>query len=116
MFLTEYKNSLDFDVKLNKFNLDVGWIKLSKFIDFNNIVDDFKISNSDPRELILLFNDILGLEDKNDMFNFEKSNFKCSLKTIVSYFVYDQKKSDIDVDTMVQRGKKTIIEILEQKN
>ena len=53
------KGGGDFTSKTNQFFLDVGWIKLTKLLDFESMLKDFKSTDLDPRELILLYKNLL---------------------------------------------------------
>jgi len=53
--LKENKGDGDFTLKTNKFDLDVGWIRLTKRLDFAAMLNDFKRTDLDPRELVLLY-------------------------------------------------------------
>jgi len=44
----------DFKTRHKQFNLDIGWVYLTKQLDFDNVVHNFKNNDIDPRELILL--------------------------------------------------------------
>ena len=40
------------------FNLNAGWILLSNSLEYVKVVEWFKTSDIDPREIILLFKDL----------------------------------------------------------
>lgn len=44
--------------KNKEFNLDAGWQLLLNRVDYQKVVDWFKLADIDPRELILLFKDL----------------------------------------------------------
>lgn len=52
----------DFSTKSDQFFLDCGWIRFINMLDFKESLNDFKSTNLDPRELILMFKDLL-IED-----------------------------------------------------
>ena len=55
------KNDSDFSKKSAAFYLDCGWIRFIKELNFKESLMDFKSSNMDPRELIMLFKSDLML-------------------------------------------------------
>jgi len=64
--LKENKGDGDFTLKTNQFDLDVGWIRLTKMLDFNGMLNDFKRTDIDPRELVLLYNKQLLLTNSKE--------------------------------------------------
>lgn len=52
--LKENKGDGDFAAKTNQFDLDVGWIRFTRMLDFPNMLNDFKRTDLDPRELVLM--------------------------------------------------------------
>ena len=57
------KSAGDFTQKSNQFYLDIGWIRLTKMLDFEKMTNDFKSTDLDPRELILLYKGLLITKD-----------------------------------------------------
>ena len=53
------KADADFSSKSDQFFLDCGWIRFINMLDFKESLNDFKSTNLDPRELILMFKDLL---------------------------------------------------------
>jgi hypothetical protein len=67
----------NFDLKRKKFNLDVAWQLLKNTTDFNQIVSSFAQTDVDPRELILLFQNLVQTASINfrQMFKIMPTNF-----------------------------------------
>ena len=53
------KGGGDFSKKQSQFYLDVGWIRLTKMLDFNHLFNDFRNTEVDPRELVLLYKSLV---------------------------------------------------------
>ena len=49
------KSDADFSKKSDQFFLDCGWIRFIRKLDFKESLADFKSTNVDPRELVMLF-------------------------------------------------------------
>jgi hypothetical protein len=64
-------------LKRKKFNLDVAWQLLKNTTDFNQIVSSFAQTDVDPRELILLFQNLVQTASINfrQMFKIMPTNF-----------------------------------------
>ena len=73
------KGDGDFQKKANQFYLDVGWIRLTKMLDFNKMMDDFKSVDNDPRELVLLYKNLLGTDKASLSRHFDITEFKFDL-------------------------------------
>ena len=62
------KSSSDFTYKANQFYLDVGWIRLTKLLQFNEVMlNDFKNTELDPRELVLLYKNLVLNNSENSL-------------------------------------------------
>lgn len=57
--MKENKGDGDFTAKTNQFDLDIGWIRLTKMMDFPGMLNDFKRTDLDPREMVLLYKNLL---------------------------------------------------------
>ena len=45
----------NFQNRLKQFNMDAGWVYLINPLDFENVIANFKQTDIDPREIVLLF-------------------------------------------------------------
>jgi hypothetical protein len=45
----------DYKLRSKQFNLDIGWVYLTKQLNFSLVYSNFKNNDIDPRELILMF-------------------------------------------------------------
>tara|TARA_B110000285_G_C14932755_1_gene518123 strand:+ start:345 stop:620 length:276 start_codon:yes stop_codon:yes gene_type:complete len=86
------KGGGDFTSKTNQFFLDVGWIKLTKLLDFQAMLKDFKSTDLDPRELILLYKSLLVYNEEALKKHFTRTQFSFDLETIVNQ--YKNEKDD----------------------
>ena len=55
IFLLKENKGQNFNNKLKQFNADAGWVYLNQQLDFENVVTNFKQTEIDPREIVLLF-------------------------------------------------------------
>lgn len=92
------KGDGDFQEKANQFYLDVGWIRLTKMLDFKMMVDDFKSTELDPRELVLLYKNLLVQDINTLKKHFDKTEFKFDLTTIISQYKMENDKMNLDTD------------------
>jgi hypothetical protein len=53
-------------------------------LDFNKMIDDFKSTDFDPRELVLLYKNLLGSDKASLSKHFNKTEFKFDLETIIN--------------------------------
>ena len=59
VFLTRGNKRADnYMQRLKMFNLNAGWIMLMNSVDYGQVVNWFKQTDIDPREIILLFKDL----------------------------------------------------------
>jgi len=77
------KGGEDFTAKSNKFYLDVGWIRLTKMLDFEGMLGDFKSADIDPRELILLYKNLLLYNQEAAARHYKSRECPYDLKTII---------------------------------
>lgn len=52
---------------------------MTKMLDFNKMMDDFKSTDNDPRELILLYKNLLGTDKASLGKHFDNTEFKFDL-------------------------------------
>jgi len=62
--LTKESKGVNFQNRLKQFNLDAGWVFLTEKLDFENAVSNFKQTDVDPRELVLLLSDLYETSPK----------------------------------------------------
>lgn len=58
IFLTKVNKGGDFQNKLKQLNIDAGWVALNSFLDYEQVINNFKQTDIDPREIILLFKEL----------------------------------------------------------
>jgi hypothetical protein len=115
------KGGGDFNLKSNKFFLDVGWIRLTKMLDFDGVLNDFKNTEMDPRELILMYKNLLVHNIDSLKKHFNKTDFQFDLKNIVDNLKLEESefiggKRSVPTDTIISDSKKIVCQILENKN
>jgi len=110
------KGGGDFTQKTNQFILDVGWIRLTKMMDFNAVVNDFKKTDLDPRELILLYKNFLVFNLDTVKKHFTRTEFIFDLRNIIEDYKRDNNKNNINTDEYIAKSKKCVALILEHKN
>jgi hypothetical protein len=110
------KGDGDFQEKANQFYLDVGWIRLTKMLDFNKMIDDFKSTDFDPRELVLLYKNLLGSDKASLSKHFNKTEFKFDLETIINQWKMENDRMDLKVEDKIKESKIKVCQILEQMN
>jgi len=103
-----------FDLKRKKFNLDVAWQLLKNTTDFNQIVSSFAQTDVDPRELILLFQNLVQTASINfrQMFKIMPTNF------LFNFLQQQQLDSftQFNLEKTHQEGKTAIRGLLEKLN
>ena len=114
--LKENKGDGDFTSKTNQFDLDVGWIRLTKMLDFNGMLSDFKITDIDPRELILMYKYLLVYNTESLKKHFTRTEFTFDISTIIDRYKMEMDKMNIKTEDEVKKSKKVVIAILEHKN
>ena len=78
------KGGGDFNQKHNQFFLDVGWIRLTKMLDFPAVLNDFRSTDLDPRELVLLYKNLfLYTNVETVKKHFTKTEFTLDIKNII---------------------------------
>lgn len=55
IFLIKENKGANFQNRLKQFNIDAGWVYLLQQLDFENVIANFKQTDIDPREIVLLF-------------------------------------------------------------
>jgi hypothetical protein len=110
------KGDGDFTEKSNQFFLDVGWIRLTKMLAFKEMLNDFKSTDLDPRELILLYKNLLVYNMEVLLKHFNKKEFGFDLQTIVNQYKMENDKMDLNTDLKIIESKKIVAQILEHKN
>mmetsp|Transcript_16010 Transcript_16010/g.24829 ORF Transcript_16010/g.24829 Transcript_16010/m.24829 type:complete len:133 (-) Transcript_16010:1603-2001(-) len=108
----------DFTAKTNQFFLDVGWIRLTKMLDFHAMVHDFKNTDLDPRELILLYKNLVvsNREAIKRNFSFKEDEFAFDLSAIIEQYKMENNRPDIKTEVKLRESKKAVAAILELKN
>ena len=64
LFLIKENKGANFQARLKQFNIDAGWVYLLQALDFNEVINNFKQTDIDPREIILLFKDLYETSSK----------------------------------------------------
>lgn len=114
--LKENKGDGDFEAKTNQFDLDVGWIRLTKMLDFVGMQNDFKRTELDPRELVLMYKYLLVYEKENLKKHFARTEFTFDIGTIIDRYKMENDKMGISTEKKVLESKGAVIAILEHKN
>lgn len=102
------KGGGDFTSKTNQFFLDVGWIRLTKMLDFNEMLNDFKNTDLDPRELILLYKNMLVYNIDALKKHFTRTEFNFDLETIINQYKMERNIKDLNVDKKIMESKKIV--------
>ena len=102
------KGGGDFTSKTNQFFLDVGWIRLTKMLDFNEMLNDFKNTDLDPRELILLYKNLLVYNIDTIKKHFTRTEFTFDLETIISQYKMEQDVKDLNIEKKIIESKKVV--------
>ena len=94
-------------------------------LDFQGMLSDFKRTDLDPRELILMYKYLLAF-DKNDEAerpfienlrnHFNKDEFTIDISIIIDRYRMQNDKMNINTSKKVQESKAYIINLLEHKN
>lgn len=58
IFLMKVNKGADFQNKLKQLNIDAGWVALTQYIDYEQVVNNFKQTDIDPREIVLMFKEL----------------------------------------------------------
>jgi hypothetical protein len=90
------KGGGDFTSKTNQFFLDVGWIRLTKMLDFNEMLNDFK--NTD----LLVYN-IDALKK-----HFTRTEFNFDLETIINQYKMEHDVKDLNIEKKIIESKKVV--------
>ena len=115
--LKENKGDGDFTAKTNQFDLDIGWIRLTKMMDFPGMLNDFKRTDLDPREMVLLYKNLLVYNhDTTLKRHFTKTEFTFDITTIIDRWKMENDKMATSTDQKVTESKGYVIQILEHKN
>ena len=110
------KGGGDFSTKQNQFFLDIGWIRLTNMLDFNGMLNEFKRTDVDPRELVAMFKNLLLQNVDGLQKHFKSTDFKHDLKAIIEAYKFEKGKNDIDTEKKVKECKKIVAQILEHKD
>ena len=76
------KGGDQFKEKKKKFSLNAGWVLLTNSVDYEQVLSNFKLTDMDPREIILLFNE--KYIDAGSLPTHIKSNPKSFISSIIS--------------------------------
>jgi len=85
-------------------------------LDFNKMMDDFKSTDNDPRELVLLYKNLLGSDKQSLSKHFNKTEFKFDLETIINQWKMENDRMDLKVEDKIKESKVKVCQILEQMN
>lgn len=64
IFLTKVNKGGDFQTKLKQLNIDAGWVALIQYLDYDQVINNFKQTDIDPREIILMFKELQETSSK----------------------------------------------------
>ena len=95
------KGGGDFTQKSNRFYLDVGWIRLTKMLEFKEVLNDFKSTDLDPRELILLYKNLLLYNKDALKKHFVQTEFGFDLQTIIEQYKLENDKMSLNTEKMI---------------
>jgi hypothetical protein len=84
-------------------------------LDFNEMLNDFKNTDLDPRELILLYKNMLVYNIDALKKHFTKTEFNFDLETIINQYKME-KGIEMNVEKKIIESKKIVAQILEHKN
>ena len=85
-------------------------------LDFNGMLSDFKITDIDPRELILMYKYLLVYNPDSLKKHFTRTEFTFDISTIIDRYKMEMDKMNIKTEDEVRKSKKVVIAILEHKN
>lgn len=114
--LKENKGDGTFTSKTNQFDLDVGWIKFTKMLDLKGMLNDFKRTDIDPRELIVMYKHLLIYNPESLKKHFTRSDFTFDITTVIENYKLAADKMNLNTQNKVAESKKYVIAILEHKN
>jgi hypothetical protein len=80
------------------------------------MVDDFKSTELDPRELVLLYKNLMVYDNNILKKHFDKFEVKFDLTTIINQYKMENDKMNLDTDAKIRDSKKIVCQILESKN
>mmetsp|Transcript_16316 Transcript_16316/g.27575 ORF Transcript_16316/g.27575 Transcript_16316/m.27575 type:complete len:442 (-) Transcript_16316:888-2213(-) len=110
------KGGGDFSMRQNKFFLDLGWIRLTKKLDFFGMLKEFKSTDVDPRELILMFKNLLVSKPETLQKHFTRTQFNFDVSKIIEDFKLNNNRNEIRTEPKVGECKRVVAQILEHKN
>jgi len=85
-------------------------------LDFNEMLNDFKNTDLDPRELILLYKNMLVYNIDALRKHFTRTEFNFDLETIINQYKMEQDVKDLNIEKKIIESKKVVAQILEHKN
>ena len=85
-------------------------------LDFNAVLNDFRSTDLDPRELVLLYKNLLVYNGDTLKKHFTKTEFTLDIKNIINQYKTDNNIQNINVDAKIAQSKKVVAQILELKN
>lgn len=108
----------DFNAKQNQFQLDIGWIYLTKKLNFSEMMVHLKNSDQDPRELILMFDKSLLTNFSTEMLkkHFNATKFDFDIDAIIDRFMFENDQMSLNKKKKIEELRRVVIEILEHKN
>ena len=83
----------------------MGWIRFTKMLDFNEMLRDFKRTNLDPRELILLYKYLLVYNTDSLKKHFTRTDFTFDATTIVERYKMENDKMSMNTELKVKESK-----------
>ena len=89
---------------------------MTKMLDFNEMLNDFKNTDLDPRELILLYKNMLVYNIDALRKHFTRTEFNFDLETIINQYKMEQDVKDLNIEKKIIESKKVVAQILEHKN
>ena len=85
-------------------------------IDFGACLNDFKSTDLDPRELILLYKSLLASNPDVLKRHFTTAEFGYDLKKIIDQYKLENNRPNVNTEQEILKSKKVVAAILEHKN
>lgn len=86
----------------------MGWIRLTQMLKFKEMLNDFKSTDLDPRELILLYKNLLAYNTEVLLKHFNKKEFGFDLQTIINKYKMENDKMDLNTEHEINESKKVV--------
>jgi hypothetical protein len=77
-------------------------------LDFNEMLNDFKNTDLDPRELILLYKNMLVYNIDALRKHFTRTEFNFDLETIINQYKMENDVMDLSIEKKIIESKKVV--------